>query len=84
MSEITKEQALEAIDILERYRAQLLKDTIQDEINEDKRRIDILGLDTRTLNSLEDADINTVGELLSIGRRQLIRLRNMGNKGISL
>jgi DNA-directed RNA polymerase alpha subunit len=80
--EITKEQALQAIEILEQYKSQWVDSLRQIEKDDDRRDISILRLPTRTYNSLIGADIRTVGELTSIDQRSLIRFRCMGRKGI--
>ena len=42
----------------------------------------ILKLNTRSLNCLRAANIETIGELLSIDRFELRKFRNIGKKGI--
>lgn len=80
---ITKEQVLKAFDIIEKYQEQERQKIKELEVESDKRSILILGLNTRELNCLRAADIETIGELLAIDRFELIKFRNMGNKGIN-
>ena len=77
-----KDVVLKAFDIVEEYIKQqkrIIKDL---EAKEDSRSILILGLNTREETSLKSADINTIGELLSIDRLELRLYRNVGKKGI--
>ena len=77
-----KDVVLKAFDIVEEYIEQqkrIIKDL---EAKEDSRSILILGLNTREETSLKSADINTIGELLSIDRFELRLYRNVGKKGI--
>jgi DNA-directed RNA polymerase alpha subunit len=46
--------------------------------------IDELDLPTRIYNSLRNGGIETVGQLLEAPRRDLISMRNMGGKSISI
>jgi len=83
---ITKEQVLEALEVIEKYKIQELSSVkqIERKTNEaiDKRSIVCLGLKTREINCLKKADVNTVGELLNVDRFDLRRFRNLGSKGI--
>lgn len=79
---ITKEQVLEAFDIIEKYQEQERQKIKELEVEADKRSLLILGLNTRELNCLKAAGIETIGELLSFDRFDLRKLRNMGKKGI--
>jgi DNA-directed RNA polymerase alpha subunit len=85
---ITKEQVITAMKIIEDYKKQVFNELIEVEQiqNEqlDKRNIDCLGLETRELNNLRRTNVNTVGELLNVNRRDLIRFRNMGKRGVGL
>ena len=74
---ITKEQVLEAFDIIEKYQEQLRK-----ELGADPRSIYDLGLNTREFNCLKAAEIETIGELLEIPRDVLRKFRGIGKKGI--
>lgn len=77
-----KDVVLKAFEIVEEYIEQqkrIIKDL---EAKEDSRSILILGLNTREETSLKSADINTIGELLSIDRFELRLYRNVGKKGI--
>jgi DNA-directed RNA polymerase subunit alpha len=56
------------------------KPSIADNIS--KLTIDELDLPTRIYNSLRNGGIETLGQLLSITRKDLISMRNMGNKSI--
>ena len=79
---ITKDEVLKAFDIIEKYKEQQ-KQIIKDlEVKEDPRSILILGLNTREINWLKAAEVETIGELLSIDRFELRRYRNIGKKGI--
>ena len=79
---ITKEQVLEAFDIIEQYQEQERQKIKELEVEADKRSILILNLNTRELNCLKAADIETIGELLAVDRFALRRFRNIGKKGI--
>jgi len=79
---ITKEQVLRAIEVIEKYKAQGLATIKSMEIDKDKRDIGILGLNGRAYNTLIDSNTRTIGELISINRRDLKKYRNMGRKGI--
>ncbi len=59
-----------------------VKPSIADNIS--KLTIDELDLPTRICNSLRNGGIETLGQLLSIARRDLISMRNMGNKSIMI
>jgi DNA-directed RNA polymerase alpha subunit len=79
---ITKDQVLKALEIIEKYQEQQ-KQIIQDlEVKEDPRSLLILGLKTREINSLKDAEVETIGELLALDRFTLRLFRNLGKKGI--
>lgn len=56
------------------------KSSIVDSIS--KLTIDELDLPTRIYNSLRNGGIETLGQLLSTTRKDLISMRNMGNKSI--
>lgn len=76
--EITKKQVLEAIDLIDKYKSQqLIKFNAMD-----KRPIEKLELKEREYNALKAADINTIGDLLGLGRGDLRRFRNIGKKSI--
>lgn len=77
-----KDEVLKAFNLIEEYIEQqkrIIKDL---EAKEDSRSIFILGLNTREETSLKSANINTIGELLSIDRFELRLYRNIGKKGI--
>lgn len=76
---ITKEEVLQAFDIIEKYQEQE-KQKIK--ALEDQRSILILGLKTRELNCLKAVGIETIGQLLSIDRFYLRKIRNLGMIGI--
>ena len=82
--EITKEQVVKALDLIEEYKNQCFKSISKIDIESDTRSILILGLKTRELNCLNASGINTIGELLNINRFDLRRFRNLGGKGITL
>lgn len=48
----------------------------------DSRNIDELGLSARTLNCLKRAHLTTVGQVLSKSRRDLLSIRNFGDKSL--
>jgi DNA-directed RNA polymerase subunit alpha len=48
----------------------------------DNRTIDDLGLSTRTYNSLRRAGITSVGQLLTLGERELQAIRNLGPRSV--
>jgi len=79
---ITKEEVLNAFDIIEKYQEQERQKIKELEVESDKRSILILGLNTRELNCLMAANIKTIGELLSIDRFELRKFRNIGKKTI--
>jgi DNA-directed RNA polymerase alpha subunit len=83
---ITKNDVLKAIKVIDDYKKQEFKELIEIEqksnIALDKRDIVCLNLKTRELRCLRSVDVNTVGELLTLGRCQLIKLRNMGPLGV--
>jgi DNA-directed RNA polymerase subunit alpha len=56
----------------------------QDHVDNDvlKTRIETLDLSTRTLNSLENAQIRTVGGLVRKSKNDILELEGMGPKGI--
>lgn len=79
---ITKDEVLKALDLIDKYKEQQ-KQAIQDlEVKTDNRSILILGLNTREINCLKSAEIETIGELLAVNRFDLRRYRNIGKKGI--
>jgi DNA-directed RNA polymerase subunit alpha len=49
-----------------------------------KLTVDELDLPTRIYNSLRNGGIETVGQLLSTPRKELVSMRNMGAKSISV
>ncbi|QQG40953.1 MAG: DNA-directed RNA polymerase subunit alpha [Candidatus Levyibacteriota bacterium] len=59
---------------------------ISPSISEDllKLTIDELDLPTRIYNSLRNGSIETLGQLLGTSKRDLMTMRNMGNKSISI
>jgi DNA-directed RNA polymerase subunit alpha len=59
-----------------------VKPAISDAIS--KMTIDELDLPTRIYNSLRNGGVETVGQLLETQRRDLISMRNMGGKSISI
>lgn len=79
---ITKEEVLNAFDIIEKYQEQERQKIKELEVESDKRSILILGLNTRERNGLMAANIKTIGELLSIDRFELRKFRNVGKKTI--
>ena len=79
---VTKEEVLNALDIIEKYQEQERQKIKELEVESDKRSILILGLKTRELNGLRAENIETIGELLSIDRFYLRKFRNIGKKGI--
>lgn len=56
------------------------KSSVSDNIS--KLTIDELDLPTRIYNSLKNGGIETLGQLLSATRKDLVSMRNMGNKSI--
>ena len=79
---ITKDEVLKAFDIIEKYQEQQKKIIQELEVKEDPRSILILGLNTREINCLKAAGIETIGELLAVDRFELRKYRNLGKKGI--
>ena len=75
---ITKEEVLNAFDIIEKYQEQERQKIKELEVESDKRSILILGLNTRELNCLRAANIKTIGELLSTDIFELRKFRNIG------
>ena len=80
--EVTSKQVIEALNVIERYKAQQLEIIKSLETKNDNRSLDILNLGTRERNALYFAEIKTVGELLSFDRRELMKVRNTGRKTI--
>ena len=80
---LTKEQVLKAFDIIEKYKEQEKRKTIESGIIIDSRSILLLGLDVRGINALKNNNILTIGELLSLHRRELKKFRNLGKKTIT-
>ena len=79
---ITKDEVLNAFNIIEKYKEQQ-KQLIQNlEVEADTRSILILGLKTREINSIKAAEIETIGELLAVSIHDLRKFRNLGKKGI--
>lgn len=58
------------------------KPSVADSIS--KLTIDELDLPTRICNSLRNGGIETLGQLLSTNRKDLVSMRNMGNKSITI
>ena len=58
------------------------KPSIADSIS--KLTIDELDLPTRICNSLRNGGIETLGQLLSTSKKDLVSMRNMGNKSITI
>jgi len=83
---ITKERVLEALEVIEKYKIQEISNIkkIENKTNKatDKRSVVCLGLETREFNCLKSAGVHTVGELLSVDRCDLRKIRNLGRKGI--
>ena len=82
---ITKEEVLNAFDIIEKYQEQerqKIKELEVESDKSDKRSILILGLNTRERNGLMAANIKTIGELLSTDRFELRKFRNIGKSTI--
>lgn len=79
---ITKEEVLNALDIIEKYQEQERQKIKELGVESDKRSILILGLNARELNCLRAANIETIGELLSIDRFELRKFRNIGKRTI--
>ena len=75
---ITKEEVLNAFDIIEKYQEQERQKIKELEVESDKRSILILGLNTRELKCLMAANIKTIGELLSTDIFELRKFRNIG------
>ena len=59
-----------------------VKSSVADSIS--KLTIDELDLPTRICNSLRNGGIETLGQLLSTTKKDLISMRNMGNKSITI
>ena len=79
---ITKDEVLNALDIIEKYKEQQKKIIQNLEVEADTRSILILGFGTREVNCLKAAEIKTIGELLAVHIHDLRRFRNLGKKGI--
>lgn len=92
---VSPRQALEhAASILSSYFLQIYKpraplsegeeDTLKQSISDNmlKLTIDELDLPTRIYNSLRNGEIETLGQLIKQSRKNLLGLRNMGNKSI--
>jgi len=79
---ITKQEVMEALDLIENYKIQQLESIIEIEIKIDNRPISILGLKTRENNCLSANKIDTIGDFFSLNKNSLRRFRNLGEKGI--
>ena len=79
---ITKDEVLKALDLIEKYKEEQIQKIHKLEIETDTRSILILGLNTREINCLKSAQIETIGELLAVNRFDLKKYRNIGKKGI--
>ena len=79
---ITRDEVLRAFDIIDKYQEQQKKIIQKLEVKEDQRNVLMLGLNTREINCLRTANIETIGELLSLHRHDLIKCRNLGKKGV--
>ena len=84
---ITKEEVLNAIDIIEKYQeqeTQKVRELVKKiEENNDTRSILILGLNTRAINCLASEGIRTIGQLLAYDRHKLRWIRDLGDKSIT-
>ena len=52
-------------------------------VESDARSIDDLGLSARTLNCLKRAHLTTVGQVLAKNKRDLLSIRNFGDKSLT-
>ena len=84
---ITKEQVLQAIELIENYKKQELNNINQlnkkivEKLNND--HVSKLGLNGKSIFRLSTIDVNTIGELLNIHPLDLRRYRYVGNATIS-
>jgi len=82
MKEITKEQVLNAIDLIESYKTQESNKINAIIVKSDNRKIETLDLNKRSYRSLKAAKINTIGELTRYDLSDLRKFRNLGDKSI--
>ena len=80
---ITKKEVLNALDLIEKYKEQQMQKIHQLEADSDTRSVLLLGLNTREINCLKAAEIETIGELLAVHRHELRKVINLGKKGIN-
>jgi len=68
-----------------------LEKDLEDEFDEDtlhmrqllKSKLSELGLSVRALNCLKTAEVQTLGELVSFNKSDLLKFRNFGKKSLS-
>jgi len=87
------EAVKQAAGVLENYFALLVEQRKQPLKEQDKPKpfqkidktatVEELELSTRITNALKNADIDTIGKLMSTPKEDLVRLKNMGAKSIS-
>lgn len=53
----------------------------EEKLNQD---IEVLNLSTKSYNALKSKNINTIGELLRLSKKELYNIRNLGNTGIEI
>ena len=70
--ETEEEQVAEVLDETDLHMRQLLKTRLQD-----------MDLSVRALNCLKAAEVDTLGELVSIHRNDLLKFRNFGRKSLT-
>jgi DNA-directed RNA polymerase alpha subunit len=84
---ITKEEVLKAIDIIEKYKIQELKNInqLEEKIIEksNTNHVSELGLNGKSIYRLSTINVNTIGELLNIHPLELRLNRYVGNATIT-
>lgn len=94
---VTPREALDqSAELLSKYFTQIYQPTVEAEVEENQAAmpavsdevlrltVDELDLPTRIYNSLRNGGIETISQLLSTPRKDLINMRNMGVKSITI
>lgn len=79
---ITKEQVLEALILIEKYKIQEELNFKKLSIPSDNRRLLDVGFDARIINAIRVIGVETLGELVGLERDALCRVRNVGRGSI--
>jgi DNA-directed RNA polymerase subunit alpha len=81
-SELLVQQLMPFVNLVQASNAQVESQTVVAAIPDEKFKMSVeeLDLSVRTMNSLRRGGITTVGELVSKGEKELLSLRNFGQK----